>query len=228
MSDQQKRKGKYHAIATIGARTERGGYVTDATSGLVIRNLRAARVGDIVTYGDGSQAVVIDGAGVLGIDCAKPYAVVGSSLSNGDKITSTPWDDGKSGFFVEEGKTHRGLFDPAFVPAPHEPGLRFALAGSTTRRGGVLRDPGREWNVDGRRTNVGVIGDVVHYADGTTARIVTGLALTENRALGQFAYVRSVLDNGDIITDSPERNGSAWLGTWGIVTEEQLKRGETA
>lgn len=65
MSGKEERKGTNYAIATIGARTERGGYITSATSGLIIRSLQAALVGDIVTYGDGSEAVVIDGSGFL-------------------------------------------------------------------------------------------------------------------------------------------------------------------
>lgn len=224
MSIKQERKGTLYAIATIGARTERGGYITSATSGLTICNFRAALVGDIVTYRDASQAVVIDGSGSLGIDRAKCFALVGSSLSNSDKITSTPWEDGKSGLFVPEGESPKGLFDPSYVPPSFEPGLRLALRGSTTRRGGVLRELGGEWSVDGERVKVGVIGDTAHYADGTTARIVSGLALKINRSLAQFAYVGSVLDNGDTITDSPERTGSAGPETWEVVTEEQMKR----
>lgn len=54
MSDKQERKGTMYAFATIGARTERGGYVTHASSGLVICGLQVALVGDIVSYRDGS------------------------------------------------------------------------------------------------------------------------------------------------------------------------------
>jgi len=223
MSNQQERKGTLHAIATIGAQTKRGGYVTSATSGLMICNLRAALVGDIVTYRDGSEAVIIDGAGSLGIYRDESFALVGSSLSNGDKIISTPWEDGVSGLFVSEGEHPKGLFDPSYVPPPFEPGLRLALRGSTTRRGGVLRESGGEWSVDGERVKVGIIGDTVHYSDGTTARIVSGLALKVNRSLAQFAYVGSVLDNGDAITDSRERTGTAGIETWEVVTEEQMK-----
>lgn len=227
MSNQKERKGTLYAFATLGARTERGGYITKATSGLVICDLRAALVGDIVTYPDGSQAVIMDGSGSLGLDRATCFALVGSTLSNGDKIVSTPWGDRESGLFVAEGETPEGLFDASYVPPPCIPGERFALYGSTTARGGVLRDPGGEWNVDGERVRVGVIGDKVHYANGTTARIVSGLAIKTNPTMAQFAYVGSVLDNGDTITDSPDRKGAAWLDTWEVVTEEAMKsRGE--
>ncbi|MFX1767223.1 hypothetical protein PWP93_32510 [Paraburkholderia sp. A1RI-2L] len=108
------------------------------------------------------------------------------------------------------------------MPPPLEPGLRFALRGSTTRRGGVLRAPGREWSVDGEQVKVGVIGDTVHYPDGTMARIISGLAIKANREFVQLAYVGSVLDNGDTITDSPERAGKASPEIWEVVTEEQM------
>ncbi|CAM2164118.1 hypothetical protein PSAC2689_120126 [Paraburkholderia sacchari] len=181
-------------------------------------------VGDIVTYSDGSQAVVIDGSGGLGFERGKCFVLVGSHLSNGDKIISTPWENGHSGLFVSEGEKPEGLFDPSYVPPPIEAGKRFALFGSTTARGGVLREPGGEWGIDGKREKVDVIGDRVYYPNGTTARIISGLAIRTNRTLGQFAYVGSVLDNGDTITDSPDREGSASQDTWEVVTEEQMKQ----
>ncbi|WP_036044370.1 PAAR domain-containing protein [Paraburkholderia mimosarum] len=227
MSDQEKCKGTVYAFATIGARTERGGYVTSATSGLVICDLPVALVGDIVTYPDGSQAVIKDGSGSLAADRASCFALVGSTLSNGDKIVFTPWEDGESGLLVAEGETPEGLFDASYVPPPCIPGERFALYGSTTARGGVLRDPGGEWSVDGKRVKVGILGDKVHYANGTTARIISGIAIRTNPTMAQFAYVGSVLDNGDTITDSTDRKGSAWLDTWEIVTAEEMNhRGE--
>ena len=224
MSDRQEGKGTTYAFATIGARTERGGYLTYASSGLVICGLRAALVGDIVTYHDGSEAVVTDGSGTLSFYRDKCFALVGSRLSNGDHIVFTPWDDGESGLFVSEGEYPQGLFDPSYVPPPAEPGYRFALPGSTTARGGVLRETGGNWRINGEDVRVGVISDQVHYADGTTARITTGLALAANRCLAQLAYVGSTLDNGDTITDSPERDGAAHPGIYEPVAEAQIRR----
>ncbi|WP_183081435.1 PAAR domain-containing protein [Paraburkholderia fungorum] len=225
MSGKQEHKGTTYALATIGARTERGGYVTYASSGLVICGLRVALVGDVVTYRDGSEAVVTDGSGKLSFCRDKCFALVGSGLSNGDKIVFTPWDDGKSGLFVPEDEKPEGLFDPSYMPPPVEPGYRLALFGSTTARGGVLREPGGNWRINGEDARVGVIGDLVYYADGTTARITSGVALVANRGLAQFAYVGSTLDNGDAITDSPEREGSGQPGTYQPVTDAQIRRG---
>lgn len=224
MSNQERRKGTMYAFATIGARTERGGYVTSAKSGLTICNLRAALVGDVVTYGDGSEAAIIDGSGALFVEHGKCAALVGSRISNGDRIVFTPWNNCEFGLFVREGETPAGLFDPSYVPPPVEPGHRFALFGSTTARGGVLREPSAAWLIHGEEVKIGAIGDLVYYADGTTSRITSGLALVVNRKLAQFAYVGSSLSNGDTITDSPEREGVAHPDTYEPVTEAQVKR----
>ncbi|WP_232453674.1 hypothetical protein [Burkholderia ubonensis] len=47
-----------YLFATIGALTERGGRVTEATGSLAIVGLAVARVGDVVTYEDGSEALL--------------------------------------------------------------------------------------------------------------------------------------------------------------------------
>jgi len=56
-------KAPTHLFATIGSLTERGGRVSTATSGLELAGLNVARVGDVVTYDDGSEAAIVDGAG---------------------------------------------------------------------------------------------------------------------------------------------------------------------
>lgn len=49
------------------------------------------------------------------------------------------------------------------------------------------------------------IGDFIEYADGTRARIITGIGMPGNTDMG-FAVVGSLLDNGDVINDSPHRD----------------------
>ncbi|WP_338638726.1 PAAR domain-containing protein [Burkholderia pyrrocinia] len=116
-----------HLFATIGALTERGGRVTAATSGMTLAGLEVARVGDVVTYDDGSEATIIDGAGNCH-SAGKSFALVGSRLSNGDRIIETlrtSW-----GIHVPEGQSIAGLFDPAYVPhRPHRSptGWRYAV-----------------------------------------------------------------------------------------------------
>lgn len=65
--------------------------------------------------------------------------------------------------------------------------------------------------------NAAVVGDLVHYADGTTARITSGLGLAENDDYVANAFVGSELDNGDTITDSPERGGMASSVLFAVV-----------
>ncbi|CAG4913211.1 PAAR domain-containing protein [Paraburkholderia gardini] len=226
--EQQKREGTTYAFATVGARTERGGYVTHATSGLSICGLYVARVGDVVTYCDGSEAAIVDGSGSRSSYDGKCLALVGSHLSNGDRIVFTPWDDGTSGLFVAAGEKPEGLFDPSYVPPPDEPCWRFALRGSTTARGGVLREVSGKWRSLSGDIDVGQIGDLVCYPDGSTARITSGLSMKANRAYAQFAYVGSTLDNGDTISDSPEREGGAHPRTYEPVTEAEMQRGSEA
>jgi uncharacterized Zn-binding protein involved in type VI secretion len=78
-----------HLFATVGSLTKRGGRVTKATSSMSIAGLTMARVGDVVTYEDGSQAVIIDGAGSAMVSSNRPVALVGSHLSNGDRIAES-------------------------------------------------------------------------------------------------------------------------------------------
>lgn len=224
MSDQEQRQGTLYAIATIGARTERGGHVTRVSSKRSVCGLYIALVGDIVTYRDGSEAAITDGAGSRGVQNGRCVALVGSHLSNGDRIVSTPWDNGKSGLFVAQGESPEGLFDPSWVPPPSKPCWRYALRGSTTMRGGVLREPRGKWRSHSGDIEVGQLGDLLHYPDGSTARITSALALKANPAYAQFAYVGSRLDNGDTITHSPEREGGAHPDTYEPITAEQVKR----
>ncbi|MBN3786811.1 hypothetical protein [Burkholderia sp. Ac-20353] len=70
-------------FSTIGALTERWGHVTKSASGLTLAGLQVARMGDVLTYDDGSEAVVIDDPRERHSD-GKSFALVGNRLSNGD------------------------------------------------------------------------------------------------------------------------------------------------
>lgn len=196
-----------YLFATIGALTKRGGRVTECTSGLTVAGLAVARVGDVVTYEDGSEAVITDGAGNCAVSRDKPFALVGSRLSNGDRIVETLqrlW-----GIHIPAGEAVDGLFDAAYVPAPATPRYRLAVRGATTARGGVLCNVTGAWDTGIRLGKAGTVGDRVAYADGSTATIVSGLALVDNPGFEPLAFVGSELDNGDTIADSPEREGLA-------------------
>src|SRR5471032_2710844 len=115
---EQKNNGTAYLFVTIGSRTKRGGHVTRVSTKAEYKGMALARVGDIVTYGDGSEATIIDGAGFAAAWEDKPFALVGSRLSNGDTITETLQDG--FGITVCNGNPVPGLFDPAYKlpPAP--------------------------------------------------------------------------------------------------------------
>jgi uncharacterized Zn-binding protein involved in type VI secretion len=202
MSESQKRK--FHTLVTVGALTERGGRVTTGCDAKIC-GLPIARVTDVVTYSDGSEAVIIDGAGSHAEIHGQAAALIGSRLSNGDKIISTPWENKNCGVAIDESKSDTGLFDPEWVPPQRKPSPRFAVSGATTERGGVLREATSAWDVDDTHRKAGKIGDFVEYSDGTRARIITGIGMPDNE-VNRYAIVGSRLDNGDVITDSPHRD----------------------
>lgn len=212
-------KAPTHLFATVGALTERGGRITTATSGLTLAGLEVACVGDVVTYDDGSVTVIIDGAGNNHSE-GKPFALVGSRLSNGDRITETLRNS--CGIHVCEGQSVAGLFDPTYVPPPAPPAYRLAVRGATTARGGALREPSSTWDVAPHLGNAAMVGDLIHYPDGSTARVISGLGLADGSDFAPLAFVGSGLDNGDTITDSPERHGIASSVVFRVVARSPM------
>ena len=103
-----------YPFATIGSRTKRGGRVTRVTTQAEYKGMALARVGDPVTYDDGSEATIIDGAGFAAVWGDKPLALVGSRLSNGDRIVESLQDSW--GITVRADKPIPGLFDPTYTP----------------------------------------------------------------------------------------------------------------
>ncbi|MFB9123443.1 hypothetical protein E2553_05010 [Paraburkholderia dipogonis] len=189
-----------YAFATLGARTERGGRVTPG-SGNEYCGLPIACVGDIVTYADGSEAVIMDGAGYAAVIEGRPAALVGSSLSNGDRIVETPWGHLDTGLFIREGEEPPGLFDADWWPPRGELPQRFAVRGATTPRGGVLLEVTGDYEVRDVHRHVARIGDFVQTRT-ARARIVTGVGIPGDTKHA-YGVVGSLLDNGDSINDSP-------------------------
>ncbi|EEF24813.1 conserved hypothetical protein, partial [Ricinus communis] len=75
-----------YPIATIGSRTRRGGEVVLASQGEHADDFRIACVGDRVRYPDGSESVIVSGAGHASTYANRPIALVGSHIANGDRI----------------------------------------------------------------------------------------------------------------------------------------------
>lgn len=78
----------------------------------------------------------------------------------------------------------------------------FATVGARTERGGCVTS-GSEVRIGG--LPLACVGDFIDYADGTRARIITGIGMPGNPDM-VYAVVGSLLDNGDVINDSPHRD----------------------
>jgi uncharacterized Zn-binding protein involved in type VI secretion len=103
-----------YPIATIGSRTRRGGRVVLAHEDHRADDFRVACVGDRVRYPDGSESVIVSGAGRASTFADRPIALVGSHVANGDRIVARAQSIGE--IVVVEGETIPGLLDPGYFP----------------------------------------------------------------------------------------------------------------
>jgi hypothetical protein len=87
---------EFYRIAVEGSLTRDGGILKTATATTKVeisngQKLRVAQTLDTVVYPDGTAAAIISGAGDAGHNGrGQSVALVGSRLSNGDEIISTP------------------------------------------------------------------------------------------------------------------------------------------
>ncbi|MBN7124535.1 hypothetical protein BSU01_22950 [Erwinia billingiae] len=108
-----------YRIAVEGALTQRGGVVRAAWNGSEIaledgQKVNVALEGDEVVYPDGTSARIVTGSGAKFQKGGKSIALVGSRLSNGDVIISTP----QAGCTLNELNELKGLpMDADFLPA---------------------------------------------------------------------------------------------------------------
>ena len=103
-----------YPIATIGSRTRRGGEVVLAGLGEPADDYRIACVGDRVRYPDGSESVIVSGAGHASTYANRPIALVGSHIANGDRIVARAQSIGE--IVVVEGEPIAGLLEPDYAP----------------------------------------------------------------------------------------------------------------
>lgn len=80
--------------------------------------------------------------------------------------------------------------------------FRFAVIGSLTRRGGVIRHASGGATTGGLQ--VARVGDKVVYADGSEATIISGAGKSRIMQGASAALVGSMLDNGDEIISTPQ------------------------
>jgi uncharacterized Zn-binding protein involved in type VI secretion len=104
-----------YPIATVGSRTGRGGQVL-ASNDLYADDYRVACVGDRVRYPDGSESVIVSGAGRASTFADRPIALVGSHVANGDRIVTGAQSMGE--IVVLEGEPVPGLLEPDYMPPP--------------------------------------------------------------------------------------------------------------
>ncbi|WP_368086485.1 PAAR domain-containing protein [Variovorax sp. OV329] len=71
-------------------RDPRGGAVVSASSKMNMDGREVALVGDVVNYPDGREESITSGAGIGAVVEGRSAAVVGSHVSGGDRIVSTP------------------------------------------------------------------------------------------------------------------------------------------
>lgn len=105
-----------YPIATIGSRTDRGGEVVLANPDPHADDFRVACVGDRVRYPDGSESVIVSGAGHASTFADRPIALVGSHIANGDRIVARAESIGE--LIVLEGDNIPGLLVPGYA-LPH-------------------------------------------------------------------------------------------------------------
>lgn len=82
-----------YPLAYTGSRTAWGGTVVGSAGNFASNpngSFQGALVGDKVHYEDGTQAVITSGAGCALKFENRPYAIVGSHVSGGDHIVSSP------------------------------------------------------------------------------------------------------------------------------------------
>jgi len=103
-----------YPIATIGSRTSRGGQVVLASNDQYADDFRIACVGDRVRYPDGSESVIVSGAGHASTIANRPIALVGSHVANGDRIVMRAQSIGE--IVVLEGEPVPGLLEPGYLP----------------------------------------------------------------------------------------------------------------
>lgn len=105
-----------YAIATVGSHTVRGGKVV-ADNNLHMDGFRVACVGDRVRYPDGSESIIVSGAGNASTFDDRPIALVGSHVENGDRIALSQQNMGEIVLFEGDAPI-AGLLQPGYLPPP--------------------------------------------------------------------------------------------------------------
>ncbi len=104
-----------YTIATIGSCTMQGGKVVVADNEPHTDVFRIACVGDRVRYPDGSESIIVSGAGNASTFGDRPIALVGSHVENGDRIALSQQNMGEIVLFEGDAPI-TGLLQPGYMP----------------------------------------------------------------------------------------------------------------
>ncbi|QOY93475.1 PAAR domain-containing protein [Massilia sp. UMI-21] len=104
-----------YPIATVGSHTLQGGKVVAADHERHADGFRIACVGDRVRYPDGSESIIVSGAGNASTFGDRPIALVGSHVENGDRIALSPQNMGEIVLFEGDAPI-AGLLQPGYLP----------------------------------------------------------------------------------------------------------------
>ncbi|GEA68388.1 hypothetical protein PA3_25460 [Acinetobacter pittii] len=88
----------------------------------------------------------------------------------------------------------------------NKPFIKYYIAvnGAKTKNGGLIRASGHHSKLKG--ISLALVGDEAIYADGTTAKIITGAGEALTIEGQSVALIGSYLDNNDEIIDSPNKS----------------------
>lgn len=115
----EKNDTKYFC-ATPHSCTERGGRATRPSGIGTVAGNPLARVGNTVSYEDGSETTIIDGAGAADANVGRSVALVGSRLNNGD-LSAESFQDGAA-LLIPRDRIISGLFDPTYLAPDYSAG----------------------------------------------------------------------------------------------------------
>jgi uncharacterized Zn-binding protein involved in type VI secretion len=113
---QDTQSGKVYVAAFNGGKTANGGEIIQGSNSIRDSGHTLLLAGDEAVYPDGSVAAITAGAGMAMMDDDRPVAIIGSPLSNGDTIVSSPvtaltFDEPADAPII-------GLLDPAYRSEP--------------------------------------------------------------------------------------------------------------
>lgn len=112
---QRRRVTGRYPIATLGSYTLHGGKVVLAGDEPQGDGFRIACVGDLVRYPDGSESIIVSGAGNASTFGNRPVALVGSHVENGDRIVLSRQSMGEIVLFEGDAPIP-GLLQPGYLP----------------------------------------------------------------------------------------------------------------